>query len=246
MTLVITATTIWVYQKMNAAIDFGIYELMNSDFAFSWAQFKSHPIGSLPHLITYTFMHADYEHIKWNMIFFLAFAPAVERAMGHFWFTVAYFAAGAAGALTESFFTPFVSNLVGASAAVAGVMGAFFVMFPLNAQIYWATSVGSWARKKKEEMEVYRRGHITPLGFSFLWFFVEMLNLACQVIGRIPSFIYVGWWFVQEFRLGYVSVTPQIQGVVTNVAHWAHVGGFVAGAIAASLFQVGYTDFSDS
>ncbi len=82
-------------------------------------------------ILTSMFMHAGWEHIIGNMIFFWAFAPEVEDAMGSERFLVFYLLGGLAATVAQIAVAPIstVPNL-GASGAIAAVMGAFLVTYP--------------------------------------------------------------------------------------------------------------------
>jgi len=82
-------------------------------------------------LVTSTFMHASWSHIAGNMIFLWAFGPEIEDAMGPVRYAIFYLAGGIAAALAQVAVDPSstVSGL-GASGAIAAVMGAFLVTYP--------------------------------------------------------------------------------------------------------------------
>jgi len=82
-------------------------------------------------LLTAMFMHASWLHIIGNMIFFWAFAPQIEDAMGRIRFLAFYLIGGVVAMLTQiaAMPTSHVPNL-GASGAIAAVMGAFLVTYP--------------------------------------------------------------------------------------------------------------------
>jgi membrane associated rhomboid family serine protease len=82
-------------------------------------------------LLTATFMHASWSHIIGNMIFFWAFGPAIEDAMGRGRFLAFYLVGGLIAMLAQVLAMPAstVPNL-GASGAIAAVMGAFLVTYP--------------------------------------------------------------------------------------------------------------------
>jgi membrane associated rhomboid family serine protease len=82
-------------------------------------------------LITSQFLHAGWMHIIGNMIFLWAFGRSLEDAMGSGKFLLFYLASGVLAGATQVFFNP-ESNLpmVGASGAIAGVMGAYLIKFP--------------------------------------------------------------------------------------------------------------------
>lgn len=82
-------------------------------------------------LITYMFLHGGWLHLSINMLFLWVFGDNIEDAMGHMRYLVFYLACGIAAALTHALFLPSsAASLIGASGAVAGVMGAYFMLHP--------------------------------------------------------------------------------------------------------------------
>jgi membrane associated rhomboid family serine protease len=82
-------------------------------------------------IFTSMFMHAGWEHILGNMIFLWAFGPQVEDVMGPFPYLIFYLLGGIAATIAQVLIDPTstVPNL-GASGAIACVMGAFMVTYP--------------------------------------------------------------------------------------------------------------------
>jgi membrane associated rhomboid family serine protease len=82
-------------------------------------------------LLSSMFMHASWSHIIGNMIFLWAFAPEIEDAMGRGRYLVFYLGGGLVAMLAQVLADPHstVPNL-GASGAIAAVMGAFLVTYP--------------------------------------------------------------------------------------------------------------------
>lgn len=79
--------------------------------------------------ISYQFMHSGGFHLFWNMIWLLLFAGFLERAIGSSLVIIAYLSSGIAGAAFFSVFSGFTSSpLVGASAAVSGLVGLVAVL----------------------------------------------------------------------------------------------------------------------
>jgi membrane associated rhomboid family serine protease len=77
------------------------------------------------------FLHGGFLHFGGNMLFLWIFGDNVEDRMGHGRFAVFYLLCGAAAALAQTATSPdSVVPMVGASGAVAGVMGAYFVLYP--------------------------------------------------------------------------------------------------------------------
>jgi membrane associated rhomboid family serine protease len=82
-------------------------------------------------LITAMFVHGGFLHIASNMLYLWVFGDNVEDVFGHFWFTCFYAVAGIIAGLTHVFVNAdSIVPSVGASGAVAGVLGAYMVLFP--------------------------------------------------------------------------------------------------------------------
>ncbi len=86
---------------------------------------------TLATLVTAQFLHASVPHIAFNMLFLAAFGPALEYAEGWLWFLAFYLFCGVAGAVAQISIDP-GSHVpeIGASGAIAGVLGAYIVRFP--------------------------------------------------------------------------------------------------------------------
>ena len=82
-------------------------------------------------ILTAMFMHGSWSHILGNMVFLWAFGPEIEDAMGPLRYSIFYFAGGLVAMLAQIAVSPgsSVPNL-GASGAIAAVMGAFLVTYP--------------------------------------------------------------------------------------------------------------------
>jgi rhomboid family protein len=82
-------------------------------------------------ILTAMFIHGGWLHIIGNMIFFWAFGPEIEDIMGRARFLVFYLSGGLAASLAQVLISPDSSSLnLGASGAIAAVMGAFLITFP--------------------------------------------------------------------------------------------------------------------
>ena len=86
---------------------------------------------SVPTLFTSQFLHAGWIHIIGNMLYLWIFGDNVEDRLGHFRYVLFYLGAGALAAILQVLFNPFSAvPMLGASGAIAGVMGAYFVLYP--------------------------------------------------------------------------------------------------------------------
>ena len=111
-----------------------LLELMRGDaFVMQWSAIPAQ-IASGHHwitILTAMFMHGSWSHIIGNMIFLWAFGPEIEDAMGRGRYLLFYLAGGLLAMLTQILANPHstVPNL-GASGAIAAVMGGFIVTYP--------------------------------------------------------------------------------------------------------------------
>jgi len=115
---------------------FFFIELSGGDaFIMKWAfvpsRFLADPVGDSPTLFTSMFMHAGWLHLGSNMLYLWIFGDNVEDRFGHVKFIIFYLLAGLAATAAQLAFS-LDSNIpnLGASGAIAGVLGAYLVMFP--------------------------------------------------------------------------------------------------------------------
>jgi membrane associated rhomboid family serine protease len=82
-------------------------------------------------LITHQFLHADWAHLAFNMLFLWVFGDNVEDALGHVRFVIFFLLCGVAGGLAQSIVEPeSVTPVIGASGAISGVLGGYLVLYP--------------------------------------------------------------------------------------------------------------------
>ena len=115
---------------------FFIVELNGGDpFVMQWAfvptRFLANPVVESPTLFTSMFMHAGLLHIGGNMLYLWIFGDNVEDRFGHVKFLIFYLICGLAATGLQLVFSldSSIPNL-GASGAIAGVLGAYLLLFP--------------------------------------------------------------------------------------------------------------------
>jgi membrane associated rhomboid family serine protease len=82
-------------------------------------------------LVTSMFLHGGWMHVLGNMLFLWVFGNRLEDALGHAKFLIFYLLCGVVAALAQVLLNPFSTvPIVGASGAIAGVMGAYLLKFP--------------------------------------------------------------------------------------------------------------------
>lgn len=96
-----------------------------------WASHYGLPPDHYLSMVTSLFLHGGWLHLIVNLMFLWIFADNIEDLMGHGRFLVFYLLCGALSGFTQWYFAPnLVVPVVGASGAIAGVLGAYFFRFP--------------------------------------------------------------------------------------------------------------------
>jgi membrane associated rhomboid family serine protease len=124
------------YALIALNILFFLVELSGGEaFIVKWAfvpnRFLANPAGDFPTLFSSMFMHAGWLHLGGNMLYLWIFGDNVEDQFGHGKFIIFYVLCGLAATFAQLVFSlgSNVPNL-GASGAIAGVLGAYIVLFP--------------------------------------------------------------------------------------------------------------------
>ena len=124
------------YLLIMVNVIFFVAELALGDaFIIQWSfvpqRFLANPFGDFLTLFTSMFMHAGWLHIIGNMLYLFIFGDNVEDNFGHIKFLIFYLICGLAATFAQMVFNMHseIPNL-GASGAIAGVLGAYILMFP--------------------------------------------------------------------------------------------------------------------
>ena len=95
------------------------------------AHLLAHPFLNWPTIFTSMFLHGNWLHIGSNMLYLWIFGNNIEDTLGRGRFLTFYFACGAVAAITQALSDPTSTiPMVGASGAVAGILGAYLILFP--------------------------------------------------------------------------------------------------------------------
>lgn len=162
------------------------------------------PAGPYPvylQLLTSMFIHGGWLHILGNMAYLRVFGDDIEKTLGQPLYILFYLGTGLVASFTHIFFAGAGDTVpsVGASGAIAGVLGAYLVLFPS------------------------RQVHVLLPGAYFR-------------TGRVSALLLLGFWFVLQFANGLVALSANT-AETGGVAVWAHIGGFVAGAVVAFVIR---------
>ena len=117
-------------------------------------------------LLTSMFLHAGWMHFGGNMLYLWIFGDNVEDRLGHGRFLLFYLGCGAAAAIGQTLSQPLsLVPMIGASGAIAGVMGAYFLLFPRSKVLTFV-----WVLLFVDLVE------IPAVYFLGFWFFVQLLS----------------------------------------------------------------------
>lgn len=114
-----------------------LFELAQpSSFIMQWGvvpqrMVQQHDLGQVMTMLTSMFMHGGWMHLLGNMWFLWIFGDNVEDRIGHVGYLVFYILCGMAGDVAQILVTPSSTiPSIGASGAIAGVMGAYMMLYP--------------------------------------------------------------------------------------------------------------------
>ncbi|MDS1030890.1 rhomboid family intramembrane serine protease [Bacillota bacterium LX-D] len=134
-------------------------------------------------LITSIFIHGSLLHLGGNMLYLWVFGDNVEDRLGHFKYLLFYLVCGAAGSIAHIFANPLSqSPLIGASGAIAGVLGAYFIVFP-HSKILTLVPIFIFITIIQ----------VKAIYFLFLWFILQLIN-GLSVFRVNEAAQIVAWW----------------------------------------------------
>jgi membrane associated rhomboid family serine protease len=192
----------WLLIGMNALVF--LYELALSPAGLdrltrTWglvpAQLTAHPALTWSTIFTAMFLHGGWFHILSNMWVLFIFGDNVEDRMGPGRYLVFYLLSGVAAALMETFILPGSSvPMIGASGAIAGVLGAYLILYP-RARVASLVPI----------LFIFTIIEIPALIFLLFWFVSQLFSGWLSLQGTAGSGI--AWWaHVGGFVFGMASV----------------------------------------
>ena len=192
VTLIVLNVLVFAYQfLLGTGVQEFIYLFGLVPAEFSW-----------PTVFTSMFLHGGLMHAGGNMLYLWIFGDNVEDRMGHGRFVAFYLLCGVAAALAQTWMSPgSLVPMVGASGAIAGVMGAYFVLYPKSRIVTLLPLIFFF--------QVIEVPAIVFLGIWFLMQFVSGLGSlaatsadgAAQMAGGVAF-----WAHVAGFAAGLVGV----------------------------------------
>ncbi|MBT9130128.1 MAG: Rhomboid protease GlpG [candidate division WS2 bacterium] len=152
---------------------------------------------SLPNLFSAMFIHGGFMHLLGNMLFLWIFGDNVEDRLGHLNFIIMYLTAGVVATLTHAVLD-LNSNipLIGASGAISGVIGSYFVLYP-GAKILTLVPLGLFITVVALPAYIF-------LG---IWFIIQLIY-GFTALGAISEGGVAWWAHVGGFVVGYIWALP--------------------------------------
>ena len=136
-------------------------------YGFIPDKFTASPISKSFTILTSMFMHGGVLHLLGNMFFLFTTGDDVEKRIGHFPFLIFYLSAGFVADLVSLYFggAPTIPH-VGASGAIAGVMGAYMILCRHKSFYIWIIRVGIFGKMIS----------VSAWGYLFFWFLFQILS----------------------------------------------------------------------
>ncbi len=152
-------------------------------------------MGAVIPLFTSMFLHGGWFHLIGNMWFLYIFGDNVEDRVGHVGYVFFYLLSGICSALTQALVQPSSAvPMVGASGAIAGVLGAYFLLYP-HSRILTLVPIFIF-------IQVMEIPAVVFLFFWFIWQFVQG-----SVAASSPGQGGIAWWaHIGGFIAGFVLI----------------------------------------
>lgn len=176
---------VFIYQlKLNSL---GILGPFINNYSVTPSLLLSDPNLHFMTLITSQFLHGGFLHLIGNMLFLYIFGDNVEDKFGHFPYMVFFVLSGVGAALLQVYFNPVsVIPMIGASGSIAGVLGAYFILYP-RAKVM--TLIPLWIFSRVVDIPAFL--------FLGIWFIVQMYNGTANFYVTSMSGVDSGgvaWW----------------------------------------------------
>ncbi|MBI2033408.1 MAG: rhomboid family intramembrane serine protease [Candidatus Levybacteria bacterium] len=173
-------------------------ELFISSYALIPSTINFQDYHTLFPFITAIFLHGGFLHIASNLLFLWVFGDNVEGYLGWFLYIVLYLVSGIAGNLVQYFIMPSSQiPILGASGAIAGVLGAYYLLFPHSRIKTFVPFFGFFYSM----LEI-------PAGFMLAyWFVLQLVSATASLPGMAASEGGVAFWaHVGGFAAGVLIV----------------------------------------
>lgn len=148
-------------------------------------------------LVTATFLHGGWFHLIGNMLYLWVFGDNIEDCLGSLKYLVVYILMGVVGHFSHIFFEPLSTvPLIGASGAIAGILGAYFILYPW-AKVLALVPLGIF----------FTFVEIPAVIYLFFWFILQLFNGVSAFLVS-PGFQVVAWW---------AHIGGFVSGIITGI-----------------------------
>ena len=172
------------------------------------ARFTVDPAANAVTVVTAMFLHGGWLHVLGNMLYLWIFGDNVEDRLGHGRFLFFYVGCGLVAALTQVALSPESTvPTVGASGAIAGVLGAYLISFPRSRVVTFVPLfIFPWIVE------------IPAVAYLIIWFAMQLLSGVAS-LGQAEMLGGVAWWaHIGGFVAGLLSVGVLAPRRLTQVA----------------------------
>jgi membrane associated rhomboid family serine protease len=185
--LIVTNALVFLAEMMadRPSALFTQYGLTPQEFLSAWRTGGVFQQAIIP-LFTNLFMHAGWVHLTANMLFLWIFGDNIEDRLGHAEFLVFYLICGIIASLAYVVSVPkSMAPLIGASGAISGILGAYFVCFP---------------RARVWVLVFFRPTEMAALWFLGIWFglqlFLGIAGIGAKGGGGVAYMAHIGGFVV--------------------------------------------------
>ena len=193
LTLILANVLAFLYE---IRLDEPILESFLITWGLTPSRFLSDPSSGWLNILTSMFLHGGWFHIVNNMWVLFIFGDNIEARMGGFRYLVFYLLSGAAAGLLQTYILPASTRpMIGASGAVAGVLGAYLILYP-RSRIASLVPI----------LFIFTLIEIPAFVFLLFWFFSQLYSGLFAIEGGGGSGI--AWWaHVGGFLFGVLMVS---------------------------------------
>ena len=197
--LILLNVLVYIFQSMLGP---AMQQLVNEFALIPYNFVTNFSLGEVMNIFTSMFMHAGLAHIGGNMLYLWIFGDNVEDRMGHRRYLLFYLTGGVAASLTHIITNP-TSQVptVGASGAIAAVLGAYLVLYP-NSRVLTIIPLGFFIRLSMLPASLVLGG------WFVLQFFSGVMSLGGPDVGGVAFWAHIGG-FVAGVLLAKRFIKPE-------------------------------------
>ncbi|MBS1212440.1 MAG: rhomboid family protein [Proteobacteria bacterium] len=162
---------------------FYLYGLVPARYAHpEWAAWVGLPAGDYTPFITSMFLHGSWLHLVTNTWLLWIFGDNIEDCMGPVRYLAFYLICGAVAGALQVYFNPNATvPAIGASGGLAGIMGAFFFLYPYARIVIWVFFMPLFIQ-------------VPAIGFLGVWVIIQLYKATVELASGGAAYADVAWW----------------------------------------------------